>query len=176
MNNSGFSETQYFRRLWVFIALIALNGVFVFAIIQQVVLGKPFGSKPASDGVLIMIEMIPLLLLFFVFSIRLKTGITDKGIYYRFYPFQFTTTFIAWNEVRYVHMRTYNSFYEYGGWGIRVGSPRVGRAINTSQSCNIGLQLQFMDGRLLLIGTRKPSAIKMIVEKMIGDGKVSGKI
>ena len=101
-----------------------------------------------------------------------KTNITDQGIAYRYYPFQFTTTFIRWDELTDAYMRPYHSLYEYGGWGIRIGSPKTGKAINTSQSCNVGLQLQFTDGRLLLIGTKNPAEIKIIIENIIAAGKL----
>jgi hypothetical protein len=161
-----FTEVQQFRRWWAWAAVLALNGLFIFAIIQQVILGKPFGAKPASDIGLILLECIPLLLLIVLFSIQLKTTINEKGIYYRFYPFQFKTTFIAWEELSDAYMRQYHSLYEYGGWGIRIGSPKTGNAINTSASCNTGLQLKFRDGKLLLIGTRRPAELKAMIDKI----------
>ena len=172
MNAITFSETQYFRRWWAWAAIIALNGLFIYAIIQQVVLRKPFGNKPASDIILLLLEIIPLLLLFFVLSIKLKTSITEKGIYYRFYPFQFKTTFIAWDELIDAYMREYHSFYEYGGWGIRVGNTKTGWAINTSASGKIGLQLKFRDEKLLMIGTRRPEELKMIINTVKSAGKL----
>ena len=176
MNKIEFSETQYFRRWWALAGVIALNGLFIFAIIQQVILGKPFGNKPAPDNVLVLIEIIPLLLIFFVFSIKLKVSIDEKGIRYRYYPFQVKATAIEWNELSDAYMRQYNSFYEYGGWGIRAGTAKVGRAINTSQSGNTGLQLQFNDGKLLLIGTRKPEEIKGIIDTVMITGKINRKV
>ncbi|HMX37488.1 MAG TPA: hypothetical protein PKA94_09390, partial [Ferruginibacter sp.] len=64
------------------------------------------------------------------------------------------------------YMRPYNSLLEYGGWGIRVGSPKTGNAINTSQSANRGLQLRFREGRLLLIGTAKPDELERFLEQI----------
>ncbi|MFN8244540.1 MAG: hypothetical protein U0X40_10855 [Ferruginibacter sp.] len=164
-------ETQRIKWWWVWAAVIGFNLLFAYAIIQQVVLGVPFGEKPASDGQLILFALIPVALLIFLLLIRLKTKYTEEGIYYRFYPFQLKTTFIAWHELTDVYMREYRSFYEFGGWGIRKG--RTGNAINTSQSGTIGLQLQFHNGRLLLIGTRQPDALGKIVEEMIRSGKIN---
>ncbi|HQW83222.1 MAG TPA: hypothetical protein PK987_02110 [Ferruginibacter sp.] len=135
--------------------------------------GKPFGTKPAPDYILLIIEFLLLLLLIFLLSIKLHTSINDTGIYYRFYPFQFKQTAIEWHELRDVYIREYNSFYEYGGRGIRYGSAKVGRAINTSASCNKGLQLQFNNGELLLIGTTKPIELQTIVDKVITSGKIN---
>jgi hypothetical protein len=158
-----YSEIQKFKIKWVWVGVLALNVLFIYALIQQLLLGKPFGPTPASDVILILCEVLALLLLFFILSIRLKTSFDERGIQYRFYPFQLKTTFIAWNELHDAHLRQYNSFYEYGGWGIRYGTPKIGNAVNTSESGNIGLQLHFKNGRLLLIGTKNPEKLQEIL-------------
>ena len=173
MSTIDFKEVQRLRTWWAWIAVSALNIVFIYAIMQQVILGKPFGTKPAPDLVLMIIELVLLFFFFFLVSIKLKTGITDTGIYYRYYPFQFKETVIEWHELRDAYIREYNSFHEYGGWGIRKGSAKRGNAINTSASGNRGLQLQFNDGRLLLIGTKRPDEIQVIISKIITTGKIN---
>ena len=87
MNTIDFKEEQRFKTWWAWVGVAALNVLFIYAIVQQVVLGKPFGNKPAPDFVLIIVEVFFLLFLFFLMQIKLKTRITDAGIYYRFYPF-----------------------------------------------------------------------------------------
>jgi hypothetical protein len=168
-----FSEIQKFKTRWAWMAVVAFNGLFIYAIVQQVILGKPFGTKPAPDWVLYVCELVALLLVAFILSIRLKTTIGINGIRYRFYPFQFKTTFIQWHELNDAYIRQYSSFYEYGGYGISIGSARTGKAINTSQSCNKGLQLQFKNGKLLLIGTTNPDAIQQILSEVYATGKIS---
>lgn len=173
MASIDFKETQRFKIWWAWLGIAALNVLFIYAIIQQLVLGKPFGTKPAPDYVLILVELVFILLLIFLVLIKLKTRITDTGIYYRFYPFQFKERVIEWHELRDAYMRQYNSFHEYGGWGIRFGSPKTGWAINTSASSNLGLQLQFNDGKLLLIGTARPDELKLVIDEVIRSGKIN---
>ena len=170
---TSFSETQRFRIKWALAAIIAINGLFAYGIIQQVIFGKPFGTKPAPDFVLILGLLFFLLLLFFVFSIRFKTVYNTDGVAYRFYPFQLKEQFIYWHELSDAYMREYNSFYEYGGWGIRYASSKYGKALNTSESCNSGLQLRFKDGKLLLIGTKNPGAIQKILDEVNAAGKIN---
>lgn len=169
----NFNEVQRFKTRWAWLAVIAFNILFIYAIVQQVIIGKAFGPEPAPDYVLIIIEAGLLFLLLFLFSIKLKTKITDAGIYYRFYPFQFKETFIEWHELKDAYLREYNSFYEYGGYGIRTGTERTGKAINTSASGKNGLQLQFNNGKLLLIGTKKPEQIQSILDAVIDTGKIN---
>lgn len=176
MNPIDFKEVQRFKVWWAWLGVAALNVLFIYTIMQQVIIGKPFGSKPAPDYILLIIESFFFIFLFFLISIKLKTRITDAGIHYRFYPFQFKETFIEWHELRDAYMREYNSFHEYGGWGIRTGTQKTGRAINTSASANEGLQLQFNDGRLLLIGTTRPDEIELIIDAVIASGKINRRV
>lgn len=173
MSEINFSETQRFKTWWAWAAVGAMNILFLYAIIQQIILDKPFGEKPAPDLVLILVELFLLALFIFLVTIKLKTKITETGIYYRFLPFHFKDRCIEWHELSDAYMREYNSFHEYGGWGIRMGSAKTGNAINTSASSNKGLQLRFADGRLLLIGTKRPEEIQEIIEKIAAAGKIN---
>jgi len=172
MNKAVFNEVQRFRIWYAWVLIVALNIIFLYAIIQQAVFDIPFGPNPATNLVLFLMEFAALSFLYFLFSIRLKTSINDEGIHYRFYPFQKKMTTIEWNELSDAYMREYNSFYEFGGYGIRVGAHKTTRAINTSESCKVGLQLEFKDGNFLLIGTKRPEEIKQIIEHQISLGKV----
>jgi len=171
-----FKETQQFKRWWIWIGLTAINGIFVYAIIQQLFFHKPFGNTPVSDTNLLLLSFIPLSLLVFVFSIKLETSISDDGICYRFYPFQFNTTWVEWEDLADAHLREFNALYEYGGWGIRVGNSKNNRAVTTSTSGNIGLQLEFKNGSRLLIGTTKPKEIKQVLNKLKEQGKIGWKV
>jgi len=172
MNRAVFNEIQGFSIWYAWAAIGALNILFLYAIIQQVIFGIPFGPNPATNLSLFLIEFAALSFLYFLFSIRLITSIDDAGIHYRFYPFQKKITTVEWNELSDVYMREYNSFYEFGGYGIRIGAHKTNRAINTSASCNVGLQLEFKDGTFLLIGTKRPEEIRQIIEHQISMGKV----
>lgn len=173
MNELVFTEKQGFRTRWAWAAVIVFNAFFLYAIVQQVIFGIPFGSKPAPDMVLILLELIPLSITLLMLCIRLSTRFDEEGIQYRFFPFQSKTTRIQWHELQDVYLRTYRSFYEYGGWGIRCGGEKNGDAINTSQSGRTGVQLVFKHGRKLLIGTRYPEKIRPIVESALATGKVN---
>ncbi len=173
MNAIEFKEVQRFRIWWAWLAVATFNVLFIYAIVQQVILKEPFGSKPAPDYVLIIVAIFCLLLLWFLVSIKLKTRMNDTGIYYRYYPFHFKERSIEWHELRDAYMRSYDSLYEFGGWGIRQGSKKTGRAVNTRSSSNIGLQLQFSDGKLLLIGTARPEALQEVIDEVIAAGKIN---
>lgn len=173
MDTVDFKEVQRFGTGWAWAAVIAGNILFLVAFVQQVVFHKPFGPQPVADIVIIIGTGFMLLVLLFLFSIRLMTRITDKGICYRYFPFQFRETRIEWHELRDAYMRDYNALLEYGGWGIRVGTEKTGTAVNSSGSSTTGLQLQFRNGKLFLIGTRRPDEIQKIIAQVMAAGKIN---
>jgi len=81
----------------------------------------------------------------------LDTIIDKDGIHYRWFPFQREYKQLNWDVIEKAYIREYRPIYEYGGWGIRGGFH--GKAYNVSG--NIGIQIEFKDGKRLLIGTSK---------------------
>ena len=83
-----FKEVQRFRIMWAWLGAGALSVLFIYAFVQQVIIGKPFGPKPASDLVLILLLLFFLSLMAFLRSIKMETLVNNKGIQYRLLPFQ----------------------------------------------------------------------------------------
>ena len=57
---------------------------------------------------------------------------------------------------------------EYGGYGMRSGSRKYGKAYNVSGKT--GLQLYLSNGKKLLIGTQNPRQAQKAMEAMMGLG------
>ena len=55
---------------------------------------------------------------------------------------------------------------EYGGWGIRW--TRNGKAYNVSG--DLGVRIDYENGRHLLIGTRHPDALKQAIDQCMNPG------
>jgi hypothetical protein len=51
---------------------------------------------------------------------KLTTLINDRGIAFRFFPFQFKFRRIDWGMLNSCEVITYNPIRDYGGWGIRT--------------------------------------------------------
>lgn len=153
-----FSEKQKPRQWWLWIVMSGINGIFIFGIYQQVYLGKAFGNNPRSNtGLLIMAALIFLLTVLLT-NISLETRISSEGIYVRFFPFHLKHKFFGWKQISKAYLRTYAPLKEYGGWGIRKGFGATGSAYNISG--NAGLQIEFINGKKLLIGTGKPEELE----------------
>ena len=81
----------------------------------------------------------------------LETEVRGDGVHVRFFPFHLSFRKIPLENVVKVEARSYRPIREYGGWGIRCG--RRGRAYNMSG--NLGVRIDYADGRHLLIGSRR---------------------
>lgn len=164
MNNEVlFSETQRFKQWWLWILLIGINGLMIYGVFTQVINGHTFGEKPASNSQLLIGAALSLLISIFVLSFRLDTQIKTDGIYVRLFPLQLTYRFFSWKSLLKCYVRKYNAIAEYGGWGLRLGLFGKGRAYNISG--DEGLQLEFTNGKKLLIGTQKPQELTEVIEE-----------
>jgi len=47
-----YREVQHFRQVLLWVLLLCIAGAAIYAMVEQLVLGKPFGDNPASDAVL----------------------------------------------------------------------------------------------------------------------------
>jgi len=162
MSKALYKETQRFNQVWLYIIIAIPLGITFWGVVQQIILGKPFGNNPAPDWILLLTFLIPVLLFVFFFNLKLYTRIDKNGIYYRFAPVHRKERWIKWNEVKDVYVRRYRPIAEYGGWGFRNG--RSGKALNTSG--NMGLQIEFINGKKLLLGTQNPDEMERILKKL----------
>jgi hypothetical protein len=163
MSKLLFKETQRFNQKWIIILVSIPLVITLWGIVQQVILGEPFGNNPAPDWGLWLSLLVPVLIVGFIFSLTLHTRIDRNGIYYRFAPVHRNERWIKWSEVKDAYVRKYRPIKEYGGWGFRSGG-RSGKALNTSG--NMGLQIVFKDGKRLLLGTNKPRELERVLGKM----------
>lgn len=163
-NYAIFREVQRFRQWWVLLLVLLVAAISWYGFIQQIVLKKPFGNNPAPDSVMIIILAIfGILFPLLFYSLKLVTEIRYDGLYVKFFPLQFHSKKISYGDIKNYEVRTYSALKEYGGYGIRFGAR--GKAYNVYG--NKGIQLEFQDGKQLLIGTQRPeefvSALSSVV-------------
>jgi hypothetical protein len=150
---SAFHEEQKFQQIWVWFIVLGIAVLMWYSAIQQIILRRPFGSRPAPDTLLIIFWLLfgvglPVL----IFSVRLITEVRSDAIYLRFFPLHLSFHKIAFEELQSFEVRKYNALREYGGWGIRYGPQ--GKAYNVGG--NRGVQLVLQDGKRILIGSQRP--------------------
>lgn len=155
----SFIERQYFRQAWLLTLIFIIAGFFIFAFFKQIILGVPVGNKPASDTELTVITICVLVFISLLLSMRLETKMDVNDITVRFFPFLKKS--YRWIELSKVYVRKYQPLGEFGGWGMRG----LGKNRAWNISGNMGIQLEFKDGRKMLSGTKKPEEARIILEK-----------
>ena len=163
MARAYYNETQRFRHWWIYLVILISVASWFYALVS--VLNEP--QPEDSDGILTVIiaGVVPLLLVAMLFALRLETRIRDEGLYVRFKPIQFKEKHIKLEDVNSFEVRKYRPLAEYGGWGIRSGGKKYGKAYNVSG--NMGLQLYLKNGKKLLIGTQKPREIEKAMKSLM---------
>ena len=151
-----FEESQRFSQQLFRIILFLVSALFVYAFIQQVVMGQPFGNKPMSNkGIIAAISFLSIFNLLF-YSMQLVTTIDEDAISVRFYPFHFFPKRFEWSQLQDVIIREYKPLKEYGGWGLRG----VGNKKTMTVAGNWLVEVVFVNGQSLLIGTKQPEEMK----------------
>lgn len=164
MSRAYFNETQRFRQWWIFVIIVFSIGAWGYAFIQS--LHAEGTEKAAPDYIMILTSLAPIILVAMIFALRLSTRVRNDGVYYQFKPFQFKEKHIKPEEINRFEVRKYSPLKEYGGWGIRAGGKKYGKAYNVSG--NMGLQLYLKNGKKLLIGTQKPREFERAMKNMVG--------
>ncbi len=161
-------DVWWVKLLVIVIAMVSLGPVY-YGVISQLSAGVPWGDKPMSDTELIIVALLTTIVIagvaFLMFFTRLETIIKEDGIHIKFFPF-FKKKIISTKSINRFEVRKYKPIMEYGGWGIRH-SLRKGKAYNMSG--NIGLQLYLSEDKKLLIGTKRPEAIKRAMDKLMSE-------
>jgi hypothetical protein len=168
MSKAYFNETQRFRQPWIWLIVAITILAWGYAVISSLFESQA-ADKPAPDLVLIFVSIIPITLVILIIKLRLETRIRPDGIYFQFKPLQFKEKHIPPEAINSYEVREYKPIAEYGGWGIRAGGKKSGKAYNVSG--NLGLQLYLKDGKKLLIGTQKPAEIRKAMEDLFGLGR-----
>lgn len=155
-NTILFREEQRFNQWWLWLLILLPTSMTWYGAIQQLIFDKPYGTNPTSDtGISILLILFGILLPLFMYSLRLITEVRQDGLYVRFYPFHLSFRNYPYESINSYKVREYSPLKEYGGWGIRYGMK--GMAYNVSG--NRGVQLEFKNGKKLLIGSQQPEEL-----------------
>jgi Family of unknown function (DUF6141) len=158
---TSYREIQRFRQPWIWLIACVVIAMMWYAAIVQLVFGRPFGTRPAPDGVLLGFWIVfgiglPLLL----YSTRLLTEVRDDGIYVKFFPFHRSPRRIPFGDVTQSTALTFHPIRDYGGWGVRCGPE--GRAYIVSG--DRGVQLKLSNGEILLVGSQRPDELVRAIQ------------
>jgi len=152
---AAFREVQKYRQWWVWLLVYGAAALTWYGFIQQIMLGKPFGTNPAPDWAMWLIWLaVGIGFPVFFQSLALIVQVHGDRILIRYAPVLRRT--ILFVEIESFVVRTYSPIWEYGGWGIR-GRGSGKRAYNVSG--NRGVDLRLRNGQEILIGSQKPEKL-----------------
>lgn len=163
-NEILFSEEQKFNQGFVKLILILVNSVTIGSILIVY-----YTMPPGEDDTILLLALVfaiimtGLLSLFFM-KMKLLTEIKKDGIYVQFFPIHRKFKFYDWASIYKLKIRQYSAIMEYGGYGMRMGFFRKGRAYNTSG--DNGLQIETIKGTKILIGTQKPDELNEVLRRL----------
>ena len=156
--------------MWLWILLIpselALVIIFGYGMVEQLMLGQPWGDQPMSDGLLAVVGSVAILIsigvVCLLYGLKLVTEVRADGLHVRFSPFW--ARVIRFTDIEHCEARTYRPIVEYGGWGIRWGLR--GKAYNVRG--NRGVQLELSNGKRLLIGSQRADGLAEAIRARMG--------
>jgi hypothetical protein len=154
-----FEERQRFTQWWLWLIVIVMDAGYSFALGRHIFLQIQAGLDPQiNTGMLIPVVIVFLITLLFIL-LRLDTIIDDAGIHVRFFPFHLSFRHYGWETISNCFVRKYKPLLEYGGWGIRGTGKN--KALNVKG--DMGIQIEFFDGKRLLIGTSKFEEVSKVL-------------
>lgn len=154
-----FHEKQKFTQRWLWALLLLFLAIFIWGIIQQIILGKPWGENPMSNIGLLLVTLVPLGLIWFFRYLEMETRITDDAIHINYSPIAKKT--LQWKNIEKAEIIRYG----FVGFGLRL-SIKYGTVFNVKG--NQGLQLQLKSGRKILIGTQQPETLGEVAQRFMG--------
>ena len=147
----SFTEIQRFNQWWLWMILIGLVLIPTYGLVQQLLLGKPFGATPMSDaGLLFFFGGMWLFMGFFRYM-ELRTEVDARGIRVRLRPI--SSESFEWEQIECLELVRYG----FVGYGLRL-SAKYGTVYNTRG--NKGLSVTLKSGSRYVIGTRDPERLK----------------
>lgn len=157
-----FLETQRLGPDWIFALVGGLTllivSVFGFGLYQQLGRGVSFGTRPLSDGGLVVVSLFAFALVVFVDCMvithqsKLVTEVRADGVRISFDNVKRppAPVFLPARSIISATPRDYDAVAEWGGWGFRRGA--AGMAYTASGKR--GVQVELADGRRVLIGSQ----------------------
>ena len=135
-----------------------------YGFIQQLIIGVPFGNKPAPDVMMVILWVIfgiafPITMLRIV---KLIIEVREDGLYIRFKPFHIEYRKFLYKDIKQYESIIYSPLKRFGGWGIRMNfQGETAYILNGKQALELKLRNQ-----TVVIGTQKPDELKNAMDSI----------
>ncbi len=149
---------------WLIVASMAL--AVPFSIFSLTKIPSEQGSPDILPILTLIIAgiFVPIAIAVLFLLLKLETEVRLDGLYIRFFPAHIHFKRFGLEDLSEYYAREYKPIREYGGWGIRC-SLKKGRAYNVSG--NQGVQLVFINGKRLLIGSQRADELEVAIRSIM---------
>jgi len=149
-----FHEEQAFRQWHAMLVLTMPPAALIFVTVRQLVWHHPWGTLPVSNGGLLFLAVLLVLVYVRLITVRLVTELRPaeitvglRGLWHK--------RKIPLSSVRTARAVEYDPIRDFGGYGVRSGLR--GRAYIARG--NRGVELELQAGRKVLIGSQDPDRL-----------------
>jgi hypothetical protein len=149
-----FHEAQPFRQWHAMLVLAMPPAGLILIAIRQLVWHHPFGTPPVSNGGILFLTVLSLLVYVRLITVRLVTDLRAAEIAVGLRGL-WRKRRIPLDQVRRARAVEYDPIRDFGGYGFRSG--RRGQAYIARG--NRGVELELRDGRKVLIGSQDPERL-----------------
>jgi len=144
-----FHEEQAFRQRHARVALATPPAAILFITLRQLVWRRPWGNPPVSNGELLFLSILLVLVYVRLVTVRLVTDLRPTEIAVRLRGL-WQKRKIPMDQVRAARVVEYDPVRDFGGYGFRSGA----RGPAYIAGGNRGVELELRDGRKVLIGSQ----------------------
>jgi hypothetical protein len=159
-----FREKQPFRLGYARIALAMPPAILAVISCRQIVWHHPWESPPVTNGDLLFLTILTLLVYLRLITVRLVTELRPEQLSVAMKGF-WRRTRIPLADIRTAAAVEYDPIREYRGYGVRMGPRGQGYIAFGNQA----VQLELRDGRKFLVGSQqsKELARKIIEARLV---------
>ncbi len=160
--NNNLYEKQKFNNAMLFAILIAVEAIFVYAAMEQLLANKPWGLKLSNSWMTVILTLlIPTTVLIGFYLARFETIINEDGIFYRWAPFRKAYKMILWDAVKEISIIDLKSAGFWWRFSSKYGEVQY-------LGGGFGIQIKMKSGRRRLIGTRKAEELNRTLIRIAG--------
>jgi hypothetical protein len=161
----GFHEVQKLRQWHIRIVLALPPAALVFMSIRQIVFHHPWGHPAMTNGGLLFLTVLLLLVYLRLITVRLVTDLGPRELAVGLRGL-WKSRHIPLSQIRSAKAVTYDPVSEYGGYGIRSSARGAAYIANGDR----GVEIELTDGRKLLVGSQRAEELAGKIRQFAGAG------
>lgn len=135
---------------WIWLIIAPISILMWVGAFTQIIMGKPFGSKPANDITLLLLWVIfGIIFPAAFYSIKYKIELNSERLLIGLLPFYKKK--IRLDEIGSCKVVSINPLLEFGGWGLRFNGQKVGLMVKG----NKGIEIILKNKEIYVIASEK---------------------